>query len=357
MVNIEELRKVFLLSCDKALELQKKNGEMPSGHNGSYKDKETPVRNTAHWIISFSKALELTKNEKFYDAIVLCLSFLKDNKWRPYSKTFYCREKEGKDKCNGLIGQAWVIEGIIKGYEVTKDKESLKLAEDVFESHPFSEKKYIWNRVELNGEILSFDLTFNHQLWFAMSGFLILKYAENKKIEKRCLSFMEEIMKNLKVSNKGRIYHVVKTNFINDVLKYNLKKLFRKKQMDYMKLKEIGYHSFNTYAFSKILSIYPNLDFFKTKTYKKIITYIISKEYNQEILKSHYGFPYNPPGFESYFTFKSNYHLLEKCENQILNLLKIQIENNYDATNNNFSKNVHDKNTSFARIYELAESL
>lgn len=357
MINKEELKEIFLLSCNEALKLQKKNGEMPSGHNGSYYDEETPVRNTAHWIISFSKALELSKDQQFYDAIVLSLSFLKNNRWRPNNKTFYCREKEGKDKCNGLIGQAWVIEGLIKGYEVTKDEESLKLAQEVFETHPFSKRKNLWKRVEPDGEVLSFDLTFNHQLWFAMSGFLILKFTKNKIIEKTCLAFMEKIFQNLIVSNKGRINHVVKSNFKNDYLKHYVKKVLRKKEVDYMKLKEIGYHAFNTFAFSKILSLFPNLEFFKTKIYQKIINYILSNEYSKGILESHYGFPYNPPGFEALYTYQLNYNILKKGENQISKLLEIQQKNHFDRKSNNFSKNVHDKNTSAARIYELAESL
>ena len=37
--------------------------------------------------------------------------------------------------------------------------------------------------------------------------------------------------------------------------------------------------------------------------------------------------------------------------------MDIQQKNHFDRKSNNFSKNVHDKNTSSARIYELAESL
>ena len=38
------------------------------------------------------------------DQVVLALSYLKDKKLRPSRKTFICRKKESKDKCNGLIG-------------------------------------------------------------------------------------------------------------------------------------------------------------------------------------------------------------------------------------------------------------
>jgi len=357
MIDFEKINKLFLTSCEKALLLQKPTGEMPSGHNGSYHDEETPVRNTAHWITSFSKAYKLTKNQQFYEAIVLCLFYLKDEKCRPQNKTFYCRNKKTKDKCNGLIGQAWVIEGLIAGYEITNDKELLDIAEEVFLLHPFVEKRKMWHRVEPNGEVLNLDLTFNHQLWFAMSGFLIINSRKNNVIEKRCKDFFNSIPKNLKVSINGRIGQSVKLGFKEDIIKYNLKKILRRNQLQYMKLKEIGYHAFNTYAFSIIYDLYPNLDFFKTVDYKKIINYINSMEYKNNIYDSNYGFKYNPPGFEVYKTFKTHESILNNSTEFIDDLLSYHIENNYDNGSCSFMKNVHDKNTSAARIYELSSSL
>ena len=82
-----------------------------------------------------------------------------------------------------------------------------------------------------------------------------------------------------------------------------------------------------------------------------------SEQYSKGILESHYGFPYNPPGFEALYTYQLNYNILKKGENKISRLMDIQQKNNFDRKSNSFSKNVHDKNTSSARIYELAESL
>ncbi len=357
MYDLNKLKKIFLDSCNKAIKKHNSYGEMPSGHNGSYHDPETPIRNTAHWILSFAKAYQLTNDKRFYNAITLSLNCLKNEKWRPNDITFLCRNKQSKDKCNGLIGQAWVIEGLIKGYEVTGDVEALELAIKVFKKHPFDKKRGIWKRVEPNGDVLGFDFTFNHQLWFALAGFLIVNQRKDNSIEEECNNFFNGISDNLKISNKGRIGQSMKIDFVNDVVKILAKKIIKRDQIRYMKLKEIGYHSFNTHAFSKIQSIFPNLDFFKTKTYKKIINYLNSNEYNKGILKSDYGFPYNPPGFETFYTYNINYLELKKSKNKILKLLENQIENHYDEVYSSFSKNVHDKNTSFARIYELAESL
>ena len=54
--NLNNVQTIFLDSCKRALKLQNPKGEMPAGHNGPYQDPETPIRNTAHWIVSFAKA-------------------------------------------------------------------------------------------------------------------------------------------------------------------------------------------------------------------------------------------------------------------------------------------------------------
>ena len=168
----------------------------------------------------------------------------------------------------------------------------------------------MWHRVQPNGDVLSLDLTFNHQLWFSMAGFKILNIKHNKIIKDRCLSFFNAISSNVKVSKNGRIGQAVKQGFKEDFIKFNLKKILRKNEIEYMKLKEVGYHAFNTYAFSEIYSIYPKIPFFKTNLYSKIIKYISSKEYINNIYNSKYGFKYNPPGFEVLRTYLINKKIL-----------------------------------------------
>ena len=356
-MRLDKINDLFLECCYKSIKNQNEFGYMPSGHNGSYHDKETPVRNTAHWIISFTKAYNLTKRKCFYDAVVLALSYLKDKNLRPSGKSYICRIKESKDKCNGLIGQAWVIEGLIEGYNLTNDIEVYKLACDIFLLHPFCDKKNLWHRVEPNGKILSIDTTFNHQLWFAMSGLKIVKSQNNKLIKKRCFDFFNSIYKNIKIHKNGRIGQSIQLGFKEDIIKYNLKKILKRDQLKYMKLKEIGYHSFNTYAFSIINELYPEIDFFQSSSYIKILKYLCSNEYMENIYVSEYGFKYNPPGFEVLKTYLINKGYLSNISHFIQELLDYHIKYNFDHIKCSFVNNVHDKNTSSARIYELSSSL
>lgn len=355
-MNLEKLQDLFLTSCYAALGVIDRSGRMPSGHNGGYHDIESPVRNTAHWIISFSKAYKLTGDILFYEAIISCTHYLKNEKLRPSKTTYTCRDKEGKDKCNGLIGQAWVIEGLITGYEIIKDEEILLIVEDLFLLHPFSKEKKMWHRVQPNGDVLGLDCTFNHQLWFSMAGFKILNSKYNKTIEERCLSFFEGISSNIKTSNSGRIGQAVKQGLGQDLIKFNVKRILRRNEIEYMRLKEVGYHAFNTYAFSEIYCLYPEIEFFKTKLYSKIIKYLASYEYTTEVYNSTYGFKYNPPGFEVLRTYLAHKNLLSNSENFVESLLNFHLTNNYNREQSSFTCNVHDVNTSAARIYELSSS-
>ena len=59
-----DLYEIISLSASSALKLQRDDGSMPPGWNGPYRQQETPVRNTAHWLITFLKAYEITEDRE-----------------------------------------------------------------------------------------------------------------------------------------------------------------------------------------------------------------------------------------------------------------------------------------------------
>ena len=72
-------------------------GSMPAGHNGPYHDPETPVRNTAHWLITYLKAFELSGESRFKIAAEKCVQYLTDDGSPRKNHTYLMRHKEGKD--------------------------------------------------------------------------------------------------------------------------------------------------------------------------------------------------------------------------------------------------------------------
>ena len=91
------------------------------GHNGPYKDVETEARNKSHWLITLIKAYDITHDTKYLNLARDLADYLISDEVRPHGFSFYHRSKDGKDKCNGLIGQAWTLEALAKASLVTEN--------------------------------------------------------------------------------------------------------------------------------------------------------------------------------------------------------------------------------------------
>ena len=146
-----KLSDFIILSAEKALKLQDNNGSFPPGHNGPYHDPETPVRNSGHWLITFAKCFSLTGKSVFRERVVGAGKYLMSKTARPYGHSFHHRNKNNKDRCNGLIGQAWTIEAIAQAAMTLEDESYSDLAEDVF----FQCLLRYYDLFSLKGEMLS----------------------------------------------------------------------------------------------------------------------------------------------------------------------------------------------------------
>ena len=109
------------------------------GHNGPYNDPETSVRNYGHWLITFSKCFDLTGEKIYLEQVKKLAECLVEKKSRPLGFSFHHRLKEGKDKCNGLIGQAWTFEALACASSVLDNQEFAQVAEDVFFQHKYNQ--------------------------------------------------------------------------------------------------------------------------------------------------------------------------------------------------------------------------
>ena len=97
---------IIARSAENALSTQASDGSLPPGHNGPYRDPETPTRNTAHWLITFLHSYDYTQKPEFKASAEKAAEYLMTAKARPMAQTFWCRTDPAKDFANGLIGQA-----------------------------------------------------------------------------------------------------------------------------------------------------------------------------------------------------------------------------------------------------------
>lgn len=332
------LNKIIIKNADFILKRIKKHG-FPVGHNGPYNDEETEVRSNAHWAIILFKAFEITKKKKYRDAARSCLDYLLSNEARPLGFTFYCRKNPRKDKCNGLIGQAWAVETLMEGFRVLKKEGYKQLAKKVFQMHRFDKQRGYWKRREINGKNLFYDLTFNHQLWFAATGASISDV--NVKI------FMNKLEKNISIRKNGLIRHLLWPNFTVPIL-------FLKGKLNgkYLYNKEAGYHAFNLYALALLKKKFPKHSFWKSRKFKKIVRYSMTDEHLKISEKNKYGFPYNPSGIEQAFFAFIFKDLFKNYKEIMKERLQRQFARHLDKKTFLMDKNTSDPSVLASRIYE-----
>ncbi|MGF1586955.1 MAG: hypothetical protein ACFCUM_16675 [Bacteroidales bacterium] len=374
---MEKYQDIFINVCKKGLEIQDKvSGAMPAGHNGPYYDKQTPIRNTCHWAISFIKAFSITGQIIFKVAAKKCLDYVCYNNEYRIKHTFIDRYETNKDQENGTIGPAWNIEALITGYRFFNDKNYLQLATDLFYALPFDKKKGLWQRVTYQGNVYSVDKTYNHQLWFAAASFMLYKESGDAEIMNRIESFIRKDY--LSVRKDGLIVHAIyksfgAKDFIKSVIKNGLrfyKKMIFGKSMQY---KEVGYHLFNLYAFS-ILKDEGCEFIMQSKKFKKALSLCFKESFFLSLSKSNhtkdvtdlkitnnlpfnrYGYAYNVPGFEIPFIYEVwKDHVAAEVLPEMFWIEQLKYTYNYDLTE--FSLNSEDPVTLTARIYELCRYL
>lgn len=345
------LNKLLVNQAKQLLCKQENNGSFMPGHNGPYRDPETPVRNTAHYCICLLRAYEISSDQSFLHAAINCGSFLLSSKARPMSDVFFCRKNPQKDFSNGLVGQAWALEALIYLYKVTSDRQYLSLAKSVFLFHSYDEEHAAWYKRNVDGSYNGFDSTFNHQLWFAAVGSLLSFY--DKSIKQKVIHFMNHLHLHLAIYHDGCIRH--RSRFLlkepSEILIGFFKDSFKRpSEKRYLRMKSIGYHGFNLYAFAILHSTFPNHQFWSEKKFNQALLFASQKSFVKGIEYNKFGFPYNPPGFEMAYAFQE-FKFLPK--EKIAEWVAWQIKKCFDFKTYTMTKGkTEDKLTSAARIYE-----
>ncbi|WP_255192171.1 hypothetical protein [Natronobeatus ordinarius] len=201
------LHELLEQSARAALDLQREDGSFPPGRNGVYDEPETPVRTTSHWLTTLSKVYEITGDEVFAEAANDAADYLLSDEARPYGYTFHSRTVEGKDHCDGLVGQAAPVRGLAHAGPTLGRPELLETAKDAVLLHPFDEGLGLWERVEIDGSVLSFDRTLNHQILFAGAASHLAE--EYEEVENTVTGFTAQLESNICLHRDGIIKHYI----------------------------------------------------------------------------------------------------------------------------------------------------
>jgi hypothetical protein len=342
-------------SCSAALGLQAADGSFPAGRNGPYADRETPVRNTAHWLITLLHVHGLSGEAAFRDAAARAAAYLAADAARPMGATFLCRTLPERDFCNGLIGQAWAVEALAAASEGLGEPRYGALAREVFLMHPFDEGAGLWRCVNVEGSYGPFDMTFNHQLWFAASGAL-LDDDPRGEVGARVARFLDRTLEShLKIDPTGRIAHFVpaprRRGAARRLLARVVQPIRRLRRGGAMVAKEIGYHAFNLYAFALIRGRLPGHPLWRSPRLLAALRFAGTPAYEGGLEDNTFGYPYNPPGFEVAFAAQA-FAAEWRGPRPAAWWVGQQLRRTYDPARRMLCRNTVDPNTLAARLYE-----
>jgi len=329
-----------------------------AGHNGLYHDEETPVRNLSHWLFLVSECklrhddykIESQFIDNLKQRILDCL--LKDE-FRPLNQAFWVRKNPKKDFCNGTIGQAWVIEALVRASIAFAEPGLYKIAEDLFCKHPFHDDLGVWGRLNVDGTHSTPDPVFNHQLWMAAAASQLDK---TDLARQRASLFLDNVASNVKLYHDGIICHLSpvmkmphkssdKRLKVEAVLNYIFYVMSRHEQ----KYKSAGYHAFNLYAFALMHEAFPNHTFWTTRKFRKMIEVTRTAKFKKLNIANPYSYPYNPTGIEMAFVLET---FVPNSEHEIGDWLRLQLSETHVPDDSIMTRQSKDAMTSRARIYE-----
>jgi hypothetical protein len=351
--------KLLERSARAALVLQREDGSFPPGRNGVYDEPEMPVRTTSHWLTTLSKVYEITGDEAFADAANDAADYLLSDEARPYGYTFHSRNAEGKNKCDGLVGQAAPIRGLARAGSALERPELLEAAADAFFLHPFDSDLGLWRRVEIDGTPLSFDRTLNHQLTFAASGANLSDHGIRiDRIER----FLDRIADTMCLHSDGLIKHYVRPpplDLLRTVFKlpthWNL--LLNEFVFHYYsrsserRTKELGYHPTNLRSLARLKQSFPYHSVWDSSSVHDAVYFVDSDRYSgpEGVMDISYGSM--TPGIHTAYALLV---LDDRDPVKVCEWLTRDIKHRFDFDQNLLVSNATDVNFQASTIYNLA---
>ncbi len=346
------LHDVLARSAAAGLRLQRADGSLPPGRNGPYGDPETPVRNTAHWLVLFATTCFRGGEPRLREAALRAARFLASPEVRPAGASFLCRTRAGKDACNGLVGQAWAIEALAEAAACLDAEPLAKLAETVFLRHPFDARTGLWTRVEVDGTLLGPDWTLNHQLWFAAAGAVLAPLAA-AEVGERVRAFLSALPRSLALHRDGAVRHAVSLTAAARAAPRVALRLARARIRGGAALREkaVGYHAFNLHALAILRARVPDHGFFSSARLERAWRFAGSEAFRAAAEGNRFAWPYNPTGLEMALALEV---FAPGSRGEQERWVAEQLRRHFDPTTQLLARATPDPATLAARLYEAA---
>lgn len=367
MKQYEYMKKVADYNYERYL----RQGYATAGHNGPHGHLDTPVRNTAHYLVIYSYLFKITGEDKYKKISEIFADYLISEQKKSKSGAIQCMVTDKFDHLNGLIGQGWVIEALLYYHETFHDKACIEVAKSIFFAQQYDFSKHLWNRIELDGTNIGIDPTYNHNIWFAACSYKLNDYCEGNEVDTIVRDLLTKgAERDFRVYVNGLLHHHVNLSEEPAIkaarkkirIKYLLTPLRfvnpKKLSPHYM---EYAYHIFDMYGFCILKERYADLPLFKSERFNKAQVLacnieLINKRCHAGSTKDFnvYSYSYNSPAFEWPFVSK-----VLGFENNETNddLYAIQERLMKDDKDGFFTRNNPDIELWNARTYEIIRFL
>lgn len=267
----------------------------PGGVNGPYFDLETPIRNSAHWIITYSVLSREFPEKGFLGAANSLVDFLLDPSFFEKAGVYIHRQKHGKDWSNGVIGQAWVIEALAIAGRILERDDAFRRAETISQCFPFDSSVAAWMRVDPRNGNRAIDYTLNHQLWYAAALSELVDSVHNERI----VAFLDMLNDGgVRVGKDGRILHLLHSRSLKGGLLRLRYSLGRMRGGEKLKRKEVGYHLYNLHPLARLKRRFQDHALFSSQVVMEALRCATDSSFISELERNGYAYPYNAPGFE-----------------------------------------------------------
>ncbi len=342
------------------------------GKNGPYLDLESPLRNSSHWLVTFSVAYALSQKTIYKENAKLQANFLMHTDEYSLDGVFIHRQRSDKDWCNGVIGQAWIAEGLLYFGKIFCNDNALKKSVELINQLPFDLELGVWNRLDPVRGILGIDVTYNHQSYVAA----VASETNDKDCINKAERFLDVSLHGaLKTTQDGlfchKLQHIQKKQSKKQIgirIREALKKWTisdkkshecKPKKTHHADLEErdIGYHLYDLYSLARLRLMRPKHNLWKTDIIRQAMQYAVSDVFFNSLDDNHYAYPYNAPGFEYPIITQAFGDISQNVEACMSKAWDIQCNKTRNEKTQQFDRGTYDPLTLSARVYELAISL
>lgn len=336
---------------------------VPGGHNGPYLDLESPVRNSAHWLSTMAAAFHLTGDEGFRRAGAALARYLMSAS-PSVDGVIVQRQRFPKDWTNGVIGPAWVSEGLSLASRHLGIEAAGAAGAANLRRLGFDDGRGLWKAFDPATGASGVDRTVNHQLYCSA---IAACYPDDMTLRGRVERSIETALPKLIRTDQNGIleHHLAEPPMRRlqhaaiDHVRSGLGPRLRRAAMGHGAVtdkgqRDRGYHLFSLYAAVRLAKAANRPEVLSIPDLRAAARTLSSLTTDERYRTNDYTFAYNPPGFELPYVALS----LPETQGDALMLLSLdmlqaQMDMTLEPETGLFTRGTRDPLTLSARAFEL----